>query len=448
MVFSTVEFIFVFLPLALIVYQFAKSLTAKYAIISVVSLMFIALGDLTAATILLLAIPTALFLIYTNLNWLAFLVLMPLFVYKYNGGFGLFPENPFSGLILPLGISFFSFQLYSLVRDWQNERDKVPLTSKVVLKVSAYTLFFPQLIAGPILRFNEFRGQRLENIKWNLGVKLFCFGLFKKVVIADNLGLAADRIYSTDVSILSMPLMWLGAVSYHFQIYFDFCGYSEMAIGLGLLFGVRLPRNFKFPYSATSMTDFWRRWHITLSRFFRDYVYIPLGGNRGTPSATIRNLFIVFLITGAWHGATLNFIAWGVLHGTFLMVERLTRSKSDPQSSPGKRILGVFYVNFFVCLFWVPFRSENLDDAISRIGLMFNLDKWVNLAQLSDFASPLTVLTLAVATIFSSRYSLSLINRRHSIYMWQASVYASISMLIAMLFIIAGSYSPFIYFRF
>lgn len=432
----------------MVLYTFARTLAVKYAIISCISLVFISLGDHTAALILLLAIPTALLLIFTNLNRLAFLVLLPLFIYKYNGGFGLFPENPFSGLALPLGISFFSFQLYSLVTDWRNEEEKIPFTKMVVLKVSAYSLFFPQLIAGPILRFNEFKRQQLKNIKWNLGVKLFCFGLFKKVVIADNLALVADRIYSTDVSILSMPLMWLGAISYHFQIYFDFCGYSEMAIGLALLFGVRLPRNFRFPYSANSITDFWRRWHITLSRFFKNYVYIPLGGNRGTSQKTYRNLFIVFLITGAWHGATLNFIVWGMLHGTILIIERLISFKSNPKIYSTRQNIGFLYVNFLVCLFWVPFRSENLNDALERIGLMFNLDRWISVSQMYDFVSPLKLLIFLIAVIFSSRYFLGFISRKCSLFEWQTSVHASIAMVIATLFIVAGSYSPFIYFRF
>lgn len=447
LVFSTVEFIFWFLPLSLLVFSLAKSKVSKYFIISVVSLTFIALGDVTSAIILLLAIPTALFLIYRKLNKFAILVLAPLLIFKYNSGFGFFPENPFAGLLLPLGISFFSFQLYSLVRDGAFERE-VPFSLTILFKVSAYALFFPQLIAGPILRFKEFKDQRLERIKWNLGSKLFCFGLFKKVFLADNLAVVADRVYGTDVSVLSMPVMWLGAVAYHFQIYFDFCGYSEMAIGLALLFGVRLPRNFKFPYSASSMTDFWRRWHITLSRFFRDYLYIPLGGNRRGKWFTYRNLIIVFLITGAWHGSTANFIIWGMLHGLMLIIERLASRAKIIRGISNNKVLGLLYVNFAACMFWVPFRSHNLEDTLARLQLMFSPVQLARIHQIFDFTYPLHAVVLIIAILFSGRAWFNFIGVKGSIFTWRSSVSALAAFSISVLFIVAGSYSPFIYFRF
>jgi alginate O-acetyltransferase complex protein AlgI len=232
------------------------------------------------------------------------------------------------GIVLPLGISFFTFQQMSMLWDvYRDEPEELPRFGQTALYIS----FFPQLIAGPIVRYHDIIDQiRNRSEKLDLfvsGIRKFIIGLFKKMVIANTCAAIADSIFIQDVEMISIGMTWLAAVAYAFQIYFDFSGYSDMAIGLGRMFGFRILENFNFPYIARSIQDFWRRWHISLSTWFRDYLYIPLGGNRGGRLRTYVNLFIVFFLTGLWHGATWSFVFWGLFHGLFLVIERLGFAK-------------------------------------------------------------------------------------------------------------------------
>ncbi len=278
-------------------------------------------------------------------------------------------------ITLPIGISFFTFHHISYVVDVYR-RDRPAQRSP--LQFITYIAMFPQLIAGPIVRYHEIDDQlppdrprdRLQDFAG--GFPRFALGLAKKVVVADAIAPVADAVFRSSNGHLTTQVAWLGAVAYTLQIYFDFSGYSDMAIGLGQMLGFRLPENFNRPYSSVSITDFWRRWHMSLSRWFRDYLYIPLGGNRGSGVKTYRNLFTVFLLTGFWHGAAYTFIFWGLFHGCFLALERATglRRLSDDAYVIPRRIVTLL----IVIVGWVLFRADSLSSAGHVLGAMFSFD--------------------------------------------------------------------------
>ncbi|MFC0676870.1 MBOAT family O-acyltransferase [Lysobacter korlensis] len=283
---------------------------------------------------------------------------------------------PVLDLRLPLGISFFTFQLISYVVD-VHRREVQPERNPIAF--ATYILMFPHLIAGPIVRYADIRSelqQQGRHVRTGLGVQYFCVGLSQKVLIANSLAPVADHAFSLGGN-LDATMAWLGALSYTLQIYFDFCGYSNMAIGLAFLLGFTFPKNFDYPYAAQSISDFWRRWHMSLSFWFRDYVYIPLGGNRGSQPRVLMNLLVVFFLTGLWHGAAWNFIVWGLFHGMFLLTERLGFNKVL-QLLP--RPVTVVYTMLVVTVGWVFFRAEDLTSA------MFYLSK---MADVTAFYEPL-----------------------------------------------------------
>jgi alginate O-acetyltransferase complex protein AlgI len=277
---------------------------------------------------------------------------------------------PLPKIALPLGISFFTFHIISYLVDVYRGSVKAQQSPSAF---ALYVINFPQLIAGPIIRYRQiydqlqFRIVRFVDV--DAGVCRFTVGLAKKLLVADPIGAIADQVFMVPPGQLTTGTAWLGAISYGLQIYFDFSGYSDMAIGLARIFGFRFPENFNYPYSAISMQDFWRRWHITLSSWFRDYVYIPLGGNRHGPWKTARNLWIVFVLAGAWHGASWNFIVWGLWHGLFLWMERLGPVESMFTRSPP--LLRHGYVTFVVLVSWVFFRSPDLGFALHYLARMF-----------------------------------------------------------------------------
>jgi len=276
---------------------------------------------------------------------------------------------PLPHIALPLGISFFTFHIISYLVDVYRGRVRAQ-TSRVDFML--YIINFPQLIAGPIIRYHQIAEQlRLRPVRFadiNAGTIRFAIGLAKKLLVANPIGAVADQIFATPPHQLYSGTVWLGALCYGLQIYFDFSGYSDMAIGIGRIFGFRFPENFNYPYAAMSLQDFWRRWHMTLTMWFRDYVYIPLGGNRHGPWKTARNLWIVFLLTGAWHGASWNFIVWGLWHGLFLWLERLASLKAILERAPP--ILRHGYSMFVVLIGWVFFRSADLDYAVGFLTRM------------------------------------------------------------------------------
>ena len=269
---------------------------------------------------------------------------------------------------LPLGISFFTFQLVSYAVDVHRGSVRV---ERDPIRFAAYILMFPHLIAGPIVRYADIRDEmhadRRKTAHIGLGVQYFIVGLCQKVLIANTVAPLADHAFAADLMRLDATTAWLGVWAYTLQIYFDFCGYSNMAIGLAFLLGFTFPKNFDYPYAAQSITDFWRRWHMSLSSWFRDYVYIPLGGNRHGQWRTVRNLLIVFFLTGLWHGAAWRFIVWGLFHGGFLMLERFGLGRAL-QVAP--RLLRHLYAVLVVMVGWVFFRADSLPQALHYLAEM------------------------------------------------------------------------------
>ena len=355
-------------------------------------------------------------------------------------------------LALPIGISFFTFHHLSYVVDIYRG-SRVPMRNP--LTFITYIAMFPQLVAGPIVRYHEIADQLRDSDRDRManfieGFPRFAWGLFKKVVIADSLAPVADAAFAT--SDPSTATAWIGALAYTGQIYFDFSGYSDMAIGLGLMFGLRLPENFARPYSAISVTDFWRRWHQSLSSWFRDYLYVPLGGNRGGTFKTYRNLSIVFLTTGLWHGAAWTFIIWGAYHGLLLIIERATGlGRSTKWAAPRRAI------TFLLVIFgWVLFRAADLPAAGRMLGAMLNpLHGWdlpPELAMLlSGHRIALLVLVVASAMIPAAWVSGRVIDGMQEAPTWARRTMRSLALAAApyaAIVTVAGTFSPFLYFQF
>lgn len=385
MLFSSLVFLFYFLPLVLLAYYLSPRV-GRNAVLLFFSLLFYAWGGI-GLTLLLIASVTINFFIAKQINrriyakkWLITGVIgnvLLLVIFKYTGFFvdniGLLfhkDTHDWVHIALPIGISFYTFHQISMLRDIYQNPD---LPEVHYSRTMLYVVFFPQLVAGPIVRYKDIiyqlksRSESLDQLA--LGIKRFIVGLFKKVIIANTLAGIADAIIDADHSTLSTGAVWLGILAYTLQIYFDFSGYSDMAIGLARMFGISLLENFEFPYISTSIKEFWRRWHISLSTWFRDYVYIPLGGNRVSPVRNYINLFLVFALTGFWHGASWSFLFWGIFHGVFLIIERLG---FDKILSKTPIIIRWSYTMLIVMIGWVFFRIADFDEAFKFVGRLFS----------------------------------------------------------------------------
>ncbi len=384
MVFSSLEFLCVFLPIVFILYCIVRNKKARNAILIIASLVFYAYGE-PIYILLMLASIVVNYLLALGISKsedhkkaiLAIAVIAnigALAVFKYAGLIvgtiaQIFSADiPIPELALPIGISFFTFQALSYVIDvYRGEVD----VQKNFAKVMLYISFFPQLIAGPIVRykdiFQEIDNRKMERDQVVQGLERFIIGLGKKVLIANAMGLVADAIYAADRSSINMAVAWIGAIAYMFQIYYDFSGYSDMAIGLGRMFGFHFRENFLYPYGSVGIRDFWHRWHISLSTWFREYLYIPLGGNRKGKVRADVNRVIVFACTGLWHGASWTFVLWGLWHGLFLLLENHIKwIKRIPQ------VILRIYTLLVVCLGFVLFRSDTLSQAGFMIKEMFS----------------------------------------------------------------------------
>jgi alginate O-acetyltransferase complex protein AlgI len=372
-------------------------------------------------------------------------------------------------VLLPIGISFFTFHAISYVID-VSRRDATAQKSPV--HAALYLLLFPQLIAGPIIRYRDIADQlarRVVSIEdFAYGVRRFIIGLAKKVLIANVVAGPADKIFGMPAAELSTAHAWLGIVCYTLQIYFDFSGYSDMAIGLGRMFGFRFPENFRWPYVATSVTAFWRRWHISLSTWFRDYLYIPLGGNRVSPARRYVNLVTVFFLCGLWHGASWNFVIWGLWHGSFLVAERLSaqfRPHSDNQlpNSPLTQSAdsGVLawpiwphvYTLLIVMIGWVFFRAETLTGAVAFLGSLAGMTTAAPTAYtVSWYLTPELWLALVAGAIGSAPWVPALAAQVDDGRNWTVplvnSAVLTVLLVLSMMSIAARTYNPFIYFRF
>lgn len=394
MVFSSIIFLFMFLPAVLVIYLLAGMKLRNMALL-LASLFFYAWGETIYVVLMLFSIttnyfyglwihnaqqkdksgrPIVVFSIITNFGMLAFFKYANFFADNLNLFLSLIGLSPvsLSSIHLPIGISFFTFQAISYTIDLYR---KDAFLQKNPINIALYISLFPQLIAGPIIRYHDVAGQiinrstRMDDLVY--GVKRFIIGLGKKVLIANIVGRVADHVFSLSPDILPAHLAWLGIVSYTIQIYFDFSGYSDMAIGLGRMFGFHFLENFNYPYISLSIREFWKRWHISLSSWFRDYLYFPLGGNRIGKKRTYFNLITVFFLCGLWHGASWTFIFWGLYHGFFLVIERTAFGRFIA------RLPNLFrhvYALIVVVVGWVFFRSDTLPLALGYLKAMIRMN--------------------------------------------------------------------------
>lgn len=360
------------------------------------------------------------------------------------------------GIVLPIGISFFTFQGASYVIDVYRGDAKVQSNP---LNVALYVSLFPQLVAGPIVRYttveNEITCRRHTLKSFGDGVTRFMLGFGKKMILANAMGEIADQIFSLDKgSELTTALAWVGAIAYTFQIYFDFSAYSDMAIGLGHMFGFNFEENFNYPYTASSVTDFWRRWHISLSTWFRDYVYIPLGGNRCSKGRHIFNLMVVWSLTGLWHGANWTFIIWGVYFGVLLIAEKYLLAKILPKIPSALRHIITLLIVIFS---WVLFRSDTIADALSYLGVMFGNSAPSGFSKYAFYYLrqywPEFVISIIAVFPVKNLCQNFLEKRRNKTKLYAAGIIASkafavIVFALGYLKLVLGSFNPFIYFQF
>ncbi|MCW6093032.1 MBOAT family protein [Clostridium sporogenes] len=355
---------------------------------------------------------------------------------------------PYKEIALPIGISFFTFQGMSYIIDIYRKDARV---NKNIFSVALYISFFPQLIAGPIVKYKDIDNQirkRKETMEYfSYGIERFVIGLSKKVIIADTVAGIADTIFSLSNVGIDQPTAWLGAICYTFQIYFDFSGYSDMAIGLGYLFGFKFMENFNYPYISKSITEFWRRWHISLSTWFKEYLYIPLGGNR--KGNTYLNLFIVFLVTGLWHGASWNFIAWGIWNGVFIIIEKIINKKRWYIKIPC--FIKTTITMLIVILGWVLFRANGLMDAINYLSIMFGINRATTVTfQFSYFVNKKIVFWMLMSIVGCTPVIGNTLksHQNKKIFQIGKTIFIGILLIITIIFIVNSTYSPFIYFQF
>ena len=481
MVFSTPVFLFGFLPLALLVYYLSPQ-SLRNKILLLFSLGFYAWGEVFYLGVMLASI---------GFNYVFGRLIdggreknrlyMPL---ALAGNIGLLISYKYANFIadninrllalvdigqielapvhLPLGISFFTFQAISYIVDIYRKEVRA---QKSIFDLAMYISMFPQLIAGPIVRYHDIAAQidqRIHSVPlFASGCRRFVYGLAKKVLIANSLGEAADKIFDLSGGDLTLPLAWLGILAYALQIYFDFSGYSDMAIGLGRMFGFRYLENFNYPYISGSVQEFWRRWHISLSSWFRDYVYIALGGNRVRPARVYLNLLAVFVLTGFWHGASWNFLVWGLFHGFFLACEHAGMSRVLRNVWKPVRHL---YVLLVVIVGWVFFRADDLPHAVAYLASMFNISETsLDAFVLSQIVSTEFLMALAAGTVISMPLYRWLAHRRpesefvetSSRSLKESATFRGVEVVLLLMLcglsilkISASTYNPFIYFRF
>ena len=469
MLFSSTTFIFMFLTLLLILYFPIKNIKYRNIILLIFSLIFYSWGEpkyifLMLITVLLAYIfgllidkyrkdkkKSKLFLVISIV-----FILLNLFIFKYlDFSIGIinsiFKTNiGLTKLILPIGISFYTFQILSYIIDlyW----GKVGV-QKNYFRLLLYVSFFPQLIAGPIVRYETVEkeiGDRKTTLNGFInGFKRFIWGLAKKVIVANNVAIFCDQVYS-NYSSFGSNILWVAAICYTLQIYFDFSGYSDMAIGLGKMFGFNFLENFNYPYIATGITDFWRRWHISLSSFFRDYVYIPLGGNRVSKAKFIRNIFIVWLLTGIWHGASYNFILWGLYYAILLLIEKMFTGKYIDKLP---KVFKILYSLFFITLGWVIFRVENINDLVLVIKKMFSFNNTSFVTLFNNNTMLISTLPYIILGIFLSlpidKWFKEKVDKSNCVILTLIEDFIlGILFGVSIMFLVSNSYNPFIYFRF
>ncbi len=475
MLFSSSIFLFLFLPVVLALYYLSPGKIKNFTLL-IASLFFYTWGEKAMVLVMLLTISidfTAAQMIQSGkrkfgllLSLCANLSLLGFFKY-FNFAFENFHllltalgyDHPslrsVPHIALPIGISFYTFQSLSYTIDVYRGQAKA---TKNFIDYAAYVTIFPQLIAGPIVRYvdvaEQLKNKNITVENFAIGIKRFIIGLAKKMLIANSCAAVADSVFSSNLHDVSTFWAWAGIMAYTFQIYYDFSGYSDMAIGLGKMLGFDFRENFNYPYIAKSVREFWQRWHISLSSWFRDYLYIPLGGSKVTPIKIYRNLLIVFFITGLWHGASWNFIVWGLFHGFFIILERLGLDKILLKSGSPIRSA---YTLIVVVLGWVFFRAENLPEALLYLERMFtfsaletSVTSYLNFFYFRGEFLLVGIAALILATPVAEKAIAAMYKKR---YVRQDFGWAEVTLLL-LLFIVTASYvaadtyNPFIYFRF
>ncbi len=478
MVFSSITFLFYFLPLTGLIYCFAPK-KHKNLILFIASLIFYAWGEPVYVLLMLASVwinyilgrlmtdddeyfvpkrikffsksiaITRKKLLITSL----IINIGTLFFFKY-AAFAISTVTSFTGIILPvpkvtlpIGISFYTFQILSYIVDLYRCDTKV---QKSFIKFGTYISLFPQLIAGPIVRYNEIQVQ-LDNRevtfdKFSKGLTGFVCGLSKKVILANSMGAVFDMFKAQGISEITMLGSWIGIIAYTFQIYFDFSGYSDMAIGLGRMFGFEFSENFRYPYTSKSVTEFWRRWHISLGTWFKEYVYIPLGGSRVNKPRLFFNLFTVWFLTGLWHGASFNFIVWGLFYWMLLMMEKvflLKLLKKIPS------VISWLYLSLTVIIGWVFFSMDTLSDALYYIGVMFGFGS-KGLFVTSDLFTLTSNLTMfIIAAVACTSIGKKIYNKlEEKGIFFIGPLLIAVGFILSVAYLVSSSYNPFLYFRF
>lgn len=462
MVFSSAIFLWLFLPIVFGMNYLITIIDKKYSnfFLVVASLIFYAWGEPRFVVLMLISI---------FINWFvgklidrggqkraALLIgiainLLILGYYKYAKFFVQIINSisnrqvvPEPNVELPIGISFFTFQALSYLIDVYRGNTKA---QNNLVNLALYISFFPQLIAGPIVKYKDINEQIENRIitgdRIAEGFRRFVYGLSKKVLVSNVLALSVDTIFSMNIDCISGITAWIGAILYTFQIYYDFSGYSDMAIGLGKMFGFDFLENFNYPYLSCSIREFWRRWHISLSTWFKQYVYIPLGGNRKGRIRTYVNLFIVFFLTGLWHGASYNFILWGLFHGFFSIIERPCEKLLNKS-----KILSWIYTFFVINIGWVLFRIENVRDAARIIKRMLLPWRYCVSSQSIGMLMDLRMILMLVCAVFGMGIIQKLPQLKKLKFSLLEACYCLLLFLLSISFIAGGTYNPFIYFRF
>ncbi len=473
MVFSSILFLFRFLPIALFMYFIAPG-KMKNLVLFLLSLFFYAWGEPVYVVLMLFstvvdythgllvwrfkeqqqtgkARMAVLSSVIINLSLLCFFKYSDFLINNINQLLGTAISN--LNLGLPIGISFYTFQTMSYTIDVYRGDAKV---QKNIISFGTYVAMFPQLIAGPIVQYKTV-DEQINNRKttwesFSYGVIRFVTGLGKKVLLANNIGLLWEEIQALSVSgTLSAMTAWIGAVAYAFQIYFDFSGYSDMAIGLGSMFGFHFHENFDHPYESKSITEFWRRWHISLGTWFREYVYIPLGGNRKGKTVQIRNILVVWALTGIWHGASWNFMIWGLYFGILLIIEKLWLYRVL-EKLPG--VCRHIYTIILVLISWVIFAFDSINRGIVYIGKMFGADGMVfddkSLYLLGSYGLLFLILIVG-STSLPQKAAGYIMERFRNIPVMQTVIcnaFLLAVMILSIAFVVDASYNPFLYFRF
>lgn len=462
MVFSSLLFLFRFLPIVFLIYYLVP-FKLKNTVLFLSSLFFYTWGEPKFFPIMLISIgvnyvagllmekydekPKVRKICFwvtfvVTLGFLLFFKYTNFFLSNINALFGIgLPLLDSSEFHLPLGISFYTFQILAYTIDVYKRKIKVEHN---LIDFGAFVVLFPQLIAGPIVLYSdisrELKSRKITLAQIDEGVGLFIMGLASKILLADTIGALWTEVQTLGFSQVSTPLAWMGIIAYSFQIYFDFSGYSLMAIGLGRMLGFFFPQNFNYPYISKSITEFWRRWHITLSSWFRDYVYIPLGGNRVKKSRQFFNIFVVWFLTGFWHGAAWNFIFWGLYFFVLLMIEKSFLLKHLEKS----KVLSHIYLIFFIIISWGIFALSDLSQMGALFSRMFSLHGGTDwMYYLRDYAA-MFVLCILASTPFFKKLADSAVGKNRVV----RTVFLAGVLVVCVAFMVDSTYSPFLYFNF